>query len=191
MICSHWFIENPNDQFQKFRSVSAVIGSQAMWWKMRLFKCLFDPLSTCKHVCLCAWSNNTALSWMLIISFALSLWRVSEGVCIRPLPWRYRPRMQLTQAPSGLYPVPLPLSGLQRWPSVSLDQYHAMSAGPPTHRPHIMKSCTSCSSTVIDRFVLLSTPWNKVSVLKQNLIFSYYIHYIPSHISLIILGSQS
>lgn len=78
----------------------------------------------------------------LALSFSLSLWRVSEGVCIQPLPWRYHPQMQLTQVPSGLYPAPPPRSGHQRWPSEFLDQCHAMSAGPPTHRPNTMKFCT-------------------------------------------------
>lgn len=77
------------------------------------------------------------------LSLFLSLWRVSEGVCIQPLPWRYRPRMQLTQAPSCLYPAPPQRSGLQRWPSESLGRCHEESAGPPTHRPNKLKCCTS------------------------------------------------
>ncbi len=152
-ICGHWMcFQNTYDQLKlslKFSSVPAVIGSQAMWWRMGFFKCLLEPLSTCKHVCVCAWSNirlqagrRSSLSLFLALSLSLSLWRVSEGVCIRPLPWRYRPRMQPTQAPSGLYPAPPPRSGLQRWLSESLDQCHAASAGPPTHRPNTLKCCT-------------------------------------------------
>lgn len=50
--------------------------------------------------------------------------------------------MQPTQVPLGLYPAPPPQSGLQRWPSESLDQCHVMSAGPPTHRQNTLKCCT-------------------------------------------------
>lgn len=59
---------------------------------------------------------------------------LSEGVCIRPLPWRCRPRMRPTRAPSCLCPALPPPSSLQRWPSESLDRCRVVSAGPPAHR---------------------------------------------------------
>lgn len=92
------------------------------------------------HACVCTCMGH----WygLKLGADHLSLWRVSEGGCIQPLPWRYRPQMQPTQAPSDLYPAPLPRSGLQRWPSEFLDRCHVTSAGPPTHTDQF-KECHS------------------------------------------------
>lgn len=84
------------------------------------------------QACILVWMDPQAGTNCLFLS--LSLWRVSGGVCIQPLPWRYRPQMQLTRIPSCLYLSPPPRSSLQRWPFWSLDRCHEASAGPPLHK---------------------------------------------------------
>lgn len=72
----------PLDVFSKMHTTN-VVGSQAMWWRMRLLKCVFEPLSSCKHVCVCAWSDNKASSWTPIISLSLSFSLSLSGEWVR------------------------------------------------------------------------------------------------------------
>lgn len=125
-------------------------------------------MQACTHMHM---EQEYGLKMDAMISCSLS-WRVSEGGCVQPLPWRYHPRKQPTQAPSCLCPAPPPPSGLQRWPSESLDQCHAMSAGPPVHRWHKLQCCT-CGTTHSSTNIFC---WNMASVP------THYIHhtYCPS-----------
>lgn len=185
ICCSVWFVSQNiflffhivDDQIQK----SAVIGSQALGsgGKWRFFFVFFF-LIVWAHAGMYVYVHGAVIRLQAgcssSLALFLSLWRVSEGVCIRPLPWRYRPRMQPTRALSGLYPAPPPRSGPQRWPSESPVQYHATSAGPPTHRPNTTKCCLHLSrnNTLTHMFILRSKPKKLHLDLYKIFILSFY-----------------
>lgn len=66
--------QNACEHLLQCSSVSAAIGRQATWWRVRLLKCPFEPVTACMYV------HGAAVAWLQAggQSLALSLSLESE-----------------------------------------------------------------------------------------------------------------